>query len=144
MFFRHRPPHQATFDERLAAARKAGFSAAPQPDGKICLTRDGVAAVVENAAGSPRLASPAGVVVGGEISRLVDGGYQKFLDTPSGKRLAATAEHLRAVHHFQEDLRQALGLESLYNESLGTVSQLYLYDRVEDRDRGVPRRPWES
>jgi hypothetical protein len=31
----------------------------------------------------------------------------------------------------------------LYNESLGTVSTFYLYDRVQDRDRGVPKRAWE-
>ena len=53
------------------------------------------------------------------------------------------AEELKGVHEFQEDLREALGLESLYNESLGTVSTQYLYDRVKDRDRGAPKRPWE-
>jgi hypothetical protein len=34
-------------------------------------------------------------------------------------------------------------MESLYNESLGTVSTFYMYDRVKDRDRGVPKRAWE-
>ena len=38
---------------------------------------------------------------------------------------------------------QAVGEISLYNEALGTVSTLYLYDRVKDRDRGVPKRAWE-
>ena len=56
---------------------------------------------------------------------------------------AALASELKAVHAFQEDLREALGLVSLYNESLGTVSTEYLYDRVQGRDRGVPKRPWE-
>jgi hypothetical protein len=37
-----------------------------------------------------------------------------------------------------------LGQESYYNESLGTVSTFYLYDRVKDRDRGVPKRVWED
>ena len=32
----------------------------------------------------------------------------------------------------------------LYNESLGTVSTFYLYDRVKDRDKGVPKRVWEQ
>jgi hypothetical protein len=39
-----------------------------------------------------------------------------------------------------------LGLPSLYNESLGTVSESYHYDRIEDRDKAVvdrPKRPWE-
>jgi hypothetical protein len=54
------------------------------------------------------------------------------------------ASDLKLIHNFQEDLREALGLTSLYNESLGTVSNQYLYDRVVDRDRGVPVRPWEQ
>jgi len=43
----------------------------------------------------------------------------------------------------QEDLREALGQISLYNEALGTVSTFYLYDRVRNRDKGVPKRAWE-
>ena len=80
----------------------------------------------------------------GGIGKLVDGGYQKFFLAPGGQKKPAHASELKAVHEFQEDLREALGLVSLYNESLGTVSTEYLYDRVQDRDRGVPRRPWQS
>jgi hypothetical protein len=43
-------------------------------------------------------------------------------------------------------LKEALSLPSLYNESLGTVSEVYQYDRVENRDQAVvdrPKRPWE-
>ena len=39
-----------------------------------------------------------------------------------------------------------MGLPSLYNESLGTVSESYQYDRIEDRDKAPvdrPKRPWE-
>ena len=35
---------------------------------------------------------------------------------------------------------------SLYNESLGTVSDRYVYDRVADRDQPEatrPKRPWQ-
>ena len=53
------------------------------------------------------------------------------------------AGELQAIHEFQEDLREALGMDSLYNESLGTVYTFYQYDRVKDRDRGVPKRAWE-
>jgi hypothetical protein len=82
--------------------------------------------------------------MGGEIGVLVDGGFQKFFRTPSGRRKPALAGELRAIHDFDEDLKEALGLESYYNESLGTVSTFYLYDRVKDRDRGVPKRIWEE
>ena len=40
-------------------------------------------------------------------------------------------------------MKEALGQVSLYNEALGTVSTLYLYDRVKDRDKGVAKRAWE-
>jgi hypothetical protein len=85
----------------------------------------------------------AGMLIGDEIGALVDGGYQKFFRTPSGKNKPALADELKALHNFEEDLREGLGEESLYNESLGTVSTFYLYDRVKDRDAGVPRRVWE-
>ncbi|MBI1789923.1 MAG: hypothetical protein HYR60_20530 [Acidobacteria bacterium] len=106
------------------------------------VTRDGCAAVVEKGV-PPRVAGRAGILLGGAIATLVDGGFQKFFQSPDGKRKPALAGELRAIHEFQEDLCEALGLISLYNESLGTVSTQYLYDRVKDRDRGVPRRPWE-
>jgi hypothetical protein len=51
------------------------------------------------------------------------------------------------MHSFSEELKEALGLTSLYNESLGTVSESYHYDRVKDRDlpeKSRPKRPWES
>jgi hypothetical protein len=43
-------------------------------------------------------------------------------------------------------LKVGLGLPSLYNESLGTVSESYHYDRIENRDQATvdrPKRPWE-
>lgn len=85
----------------------------------------------------------AGMAMGGEIGALVDGGFQKFFRTPSGKSRPALAGDLKALHEFEEDLKEALGQESYYNQSLGTVSTFYLYDRVKDRDRGVPKRVWE-
>jgi len=54
---------------------------------------------------------------------------------------------LKAIHAFSEELREAMGAASLYNESLGTVSDRYVYDRVKDRDEPPPQRPqrpWEG
>jgi hypothetical protein len=93
--------------------------------------------------GSVTRAGRAGIRMGDEIGALVDGGFQKFFRTPSGKSKPALAEELKALHDFEEDLKEALGQESLYNESLGTVSTFYLYDRVKDRDLGGPKRAWE-
>jgi len=53
---------------------------------------------------------------------------------------------LKALHSFSEELKEALGLPSVYNESLGTVSESYQYDRIVDRDKPQAerkKRPWE-
>ena len=70
-----------------------------------------------------------GWVLGGEISRILDRGYQKFLKT-SKLEIPATADHLRAIHQFAQELDAATGGTELYNEALGTTSDVYLYDRV--------------
>ena len=107
------------------------------------MSRGWCAVVLDFGEVAPRVVEPAGVVMSGEIGALVDGGFQKFFQTPTGKRKPALAADLHGLHDFQEDLREALGQDSLYNESLGTVSTLYLYDRVKDRDKGVAKREWE-
>lgn len=143
MFFRRETPKQVTFDQRMDDLRKAGFVVSPAQAGRVMVTRDGCAAELENDAGAPRVVERAGIQMSGGIGKLVDGGFQKFFRTADGRQKPALASELKAIHGFQEDLREALGLVGLYNESLGTVSTQYLYDRVKDRDRGVPRRPWE-
>jgi len=143
MFFRRERPKQITFDQRLEDLRRAGFLVSPAADGRVMVTRDCYAAVLEDNAGAPRVVERAGIRMPGGIGKLVDEGFQKFFLAPDGRKKPALASELKAIHHFEEDLREALGLVSLYNESLGTVSTQYLYDRVKDRDRGVPKRPWE-
>ena len=143
MFFRREPPKQITFDQRMESLQKAGFVTSPAPAGRVMVTRDCYAAVLEDNAGAPRVVERAGILMPGGIGKLVDEGFQKFFMTPDGRKKPALASELKAIHEFQEDLREALGLVSLYNESLGTVSTQYLYDRVKDRDSGVPKRPWE-
>jgi hypothetical protein len=81
--------------------------------------------------------TPPGWVLRGKISRLVDRGNQKLFETPTA-RIAATADALKSIHRFSEELREAIGEPSLYNESLGTVSNSYLYDRVKGREPEVP------
>lgn len=97
--------------------RKYGCAAeiAPAPDGTTLV-----------------LARP-GWLLNGQIARLVDRGYQKFLKTPK-LEIPATADHLRSIHEFSEELKEASGGTSLYNESLGTTSDRYVYDRVKGRE----------
>jgi hypothetical protein len=143
MFFRRVKPREISFEERLDMLKQAGFTV--QVSGsRAKIMRDGIAAVLEEGPdGAPRVVERAGIAMGDAIGVLVDGGFQKFFRTPDGRKKPALADELKAIHNFQEGLRERLDMVSLYNESLGTVSTQYLYDRVENRDRGVPKRPWE-
>lgn len=142
--FARRPRHtEPTFQDRLDNLKRAGFTVTPRPDGTVVVARGECAVALRESGGEVRRAELGGILMGGEIASLVDGGYQKFFRTPSGKTKPALASELKALHDFEEDLKEGLGLETLYNEALGTVSTYYLYDRVKDRDRGVPKRVWE-
>jgi hypothetical protein len=143
MFFRNAKPHQWNFEERLSDLKQYKFES--RVEGKrATVTRGGYGAVVEDLGNGKVNPGKPGLVVGSEIAILVNGGYQMFLATPSGKQLPAQADQLKAIHAFDEDLREGLGLTSLYNLSLGTVSADHLYDRVEDRDAPAHPRPWEK
>jgi hypothetical protein len=143
MFFRRERPKNPTFADRLENLRKAGFTVSPPAGGKVRVSRGDCAIDLKDAGDTVHSDGAAGVPMGDEIGALVDGGFQKFFQTPSGKKKPALAEELKALHDFEEDLKEALGQQSYYNEALGTVSTFYLYDRVKDRDRGVARRAWE-
>jgi len=142
MFFRNKKIKIPTFEDRMDTLRGLGFKV-DRDGGKATVSKLGCAAVIEDVRGSAPNAGKAGVVIGKEIGLLVNGGFQMFLMTPGGRRVPALAAHLKALHDFQEDLKEGLGLTSLYNESLGTTSDRHLYDRVRDRDAGVPKRVWE-
>ena len=137
-----------TFDEALAWLREHGFDVleAPGTNGRVFLRKYNVSAAIQKTPedGVKIFAYP-GYPIGSEISKLVNRGYQQFMKT-SKTEIPATAEHLKALQSFTEELKEALGLPSLYNESLGTVSEAYHYDRIEDRDKPAvsrPKRPWE-
>lgn len=144
MFFRREAVKKTTFSDYLDKARKARFTVEASTGGLQKVSRDGVAALLQDVSDAPpEFAESPGIVVGSEIARLVDGGFQKFIQTPSGKKRAALAKDLVAIHDFEEDLRAVLGMANTYNLSLGTVSNQYIYDRVEDRDHPVGSQPWK-
>jgi hypothetical protein len=144
MFFRREHPKNATFQERLSQLQSQGFTVKPQSGSVVRVSRDICAVDLSERDNTVHISERAGIAMGNEIGMLVDGGFQKFFRTPSGKTKPALAEELKALHDFEEDLKEGLGQQSYYNESLGTVSTFYLYDRVKDRDRGVPKRVWET
>lgn len=143
MFFRRERTKILSFEDHLSKARAAGFSVSSSGAGTR-IERNGIACVARpGEADVPRIVERPGVMMGNEIGALTDGGFQKFFRTPSGKSKPALAEELKAIHDFQEDLREALGLTSPYNEALGTISNKYLYDRVEGRDQAPTHKPWQ-
>ena len=78
------------------------------------------------------------IMLNGRFTRLWDAGYQKFLLTDDGAKVPARAQHLANLRKFNEELRTALGVPTFYNEALGSVSQLSVYDRVKGRSGDVP------
>jgi hypothetical protein len=137
-----------TYEDALSWLREHGFDLleAPGTQGRVFLKKYNVSAAIQkNGDDAVKIFAYPGYLIGSEISKLVNRGYQQFLKTAKTE-VPATADHLKALQQFTEELKEGLGLPSLYNESLGTVSESYQYDRVVDRDKPPtekPKRPWE-
>lgn len=78
------------------------------------------------------------IMLNGQFTRLWDAGYQKFLLTDEGLKFPALASHLEGLRKFNEELRTSLGVPTFYNEAIGSVSQISVYDRVKGRIGDVP------
>ncbi len=131
-----------TFDEVLAALGSERFDVSPATEGanrsagayRVSKGQCAAEIAPSKEAGKPaRLMTQGGWLLGGEIAHVLDRGYQKFLKT-SKLEIPATADHLRAIHQFDEDLMAATGGQVLYNQAMGTTSDSYLYDRVKGRE----------
>src|SRR6202048_5010710 len=137
-----------TYEEALAWLREHGFDVptAPATNGRVFLRKYNVSAAIQKGPDDTvKIFAYPGYLIGSEISKLINRGSQQFLKT-SKTEIPGTADHLKALQSFSEELKEALGLPSLYNESLGTVSESYQYDRIQDRDKAAvdrPKRPWE-
>jgi len=139
--------HQLDFEQTIKQLEAHGFAATADSNmtGAMLVTKHGAGAVLVAAPGAPAaFAVGPGIVVRGEVGRLLDRGYQKFIKT-SQFEIPATAAQLQAIHAFSEELKQVSGSISLYNESLGTTSDLYQYDRLKGREAEpvAGHRPWE-
>src|SRR5438309_1819897 len=127
MFFRREKIRQRTFSELVEGLKQFGFTTQLQGSGAAKVSKLGCAAMLTDTGKDHPDVGKAGIAVGDEIGLLVDGGYQKFFLTPSGHKIPALAVHLKAIHDFQEDLKEGLGITSLYNQSLGTTCDLHYY-----------------
>ena len=145
------------FEQTLETLRARSFDVAlcAEVAGGVLVSKHGAGAVLvalpqfkgqaksQNA--SVAFAVAPGVLAGGHVARLLDRGHQKFIKTPQFE-IPATSTHLHAIHRFTEELKLLLGAVDLYNEALGTTSDLYVYDRLAGRETAqpAPERPWEQ
>lgn len=144
-----RKPSNPNFEQMLDILRAHCFDVAPYAGvaGGVLVTKHGAAAVLaasqDKNAAAAFVESP-GALVGGKVARLLDRGYQKFIKTPQFE-LPASASQLQGIHLFSEELKQLTGAISLYNESLGTTSDVYEYDRLQGREavQTASAHPWE-
>jgi hypothetical protein len=131
---------QRSFNDVLGLLGGQRFDVAPAQEGAkrtpnaFQVRKYGCAAEIAAAPdGTVEILARPGWLLNGEIARLLDRGYQKFIKT-SKLEIPASADHLRAIHEFTEELNEAIGATSLYNQALGTTSNVYHYDRVKGRD----------
>ena len=134
-----------TFAAATQSLTSMGFTLQDLSGGNVLARKNGCAAILAPANGgkTAAIAVAPGLVVNGELARLIDRGYQKFFKTADAQ-IPALPETMSAVAHFENEMRFACGIPSLYNESLGSVSDRYLYDRIWYRDQGRQPKPWET
>ena len=137
-------PRQRTYNEVISQLRSLQFEVQDVAGaaGQTRISKYGCSIVLERAQNEAglRMAVRPGPVIGGEIAYLVDRGFQKFFHT-SKSEFPATAEQLKTLHRFVEEIKEIAGSVTLYNEALGTVSDAYLYDRVKGNDVPESERP---
>jgi hypothetical protein len=143
-----RKSKNVNFEQTLDLLRAHSFDVAPytQVAGSVLVSKHGAGAVLVPVKDGPAafVVAP-GALLGGEVARLLDRGYQKFIRTAQYE-IPATATQLQSIHKFADELKQLTGAINLYNESLGTTSDLYEYDRLKGREalQPDPPSPWET
>lgn len=143
MFFKHEKPVVVAFSNQLEQLKSAGFTVSDAHSSSALVVRDRYAALLKQDTKGAAAIQASGLALQGEVAELTDLGYQKIFRTAGGKCVPAVAEHLHGLHEFAEDLRELLGLTSLYNEGLGTTNEKHLYDRITARDAGHQPKPWQ-
>ena len=78
MFFRREKSLTVTFDQTISNLKQFGFETHAESAGRVRVSRQSCAAMVESKNGSPAVGK-AGVLIGNEIAQLVHGGYKMFL-----------------------------------------------------------------
>ena len=101
---------QRNYDDTVNWLRDHGFDLieAPGTQSRVFLKKYNSSAAIEKSDdGGVKIFAYPGYLVGSEISKLVNRGYQQFLKT-SKTEVPATADHLKSLHQFTEELKEAL------------------------------------
>ncbi len=133
-------PDYNTSMERL---KNAGFVVTECGENRVLIGKNGCGAMLERSpSGELRFIARPGLLRGDRIAHLLDRGFQKFWQD-EGRSIPALAGQLKALHDFDEELNAAIGLTTLYNQALGTVSARYVYDRMEGREGPKRHKPFD-
>ncbi len=142
-----RKSRHPNFDQTLELLRAHSFDVASFAEiaGGMVVSKHGAGAVLVAEGDAAAYAVSPGALENGEVARLLDRGYQKFIKT-SQYEIPATASQLHSIHAFSEELKELTGEISLYNESLGTTGDVYQYDRLQGREAepAEPVEPWQQ
>ncbi len=113
---------------------QAGFTVAMAVDGRVEVKKSCCSAFIGNDGGKAIYLQPPYFVVQGLRCELEDRGYQKFwFAKAENRRFPIRKTDLEVLHRFDEEVRFALGLTSLYNEALGSTNARTVYDRLDGR-----------
>src|SRR5438045_9781423 len=107
---------QRSYEDALSWLREHGFDLieAPGTQGRVFLKKYNVSAAIQkNGPEGVKIFAYPGYLIGSEISKLINRGYQQFLKTAKTE-VPATADHLKALQQFTDELTERLGLTSLY------------------------------
>ena len=99
---------QRTYEDAVAWLREHGFDLieAPGTQARVFLKKYNVSAAIQKTDdGGVKIFAYPGYLVGGEISKLINRGYQQFLKTTKTE-VPATADHLKALHDFAEEMKK--------------------------------------
>ena len=95
---------ERTYEDAVSWLRDHGFDLieAPGTQNRVFVKKYNVSAAIQkNGDDHVKIFAYPGYLIGGEISKLVNKGYQQFLKTAKTE-VAATADHLKALHQFTE------------------------------------------
>jgi hypothetical protein len=140
---------QKTYEDAVSWLRDHGFDLieAPGAQTRVFLKKYNCSAAIQKTDdGGAKIFAYPGYMIGSEISKLVNRGYQQFHEDDENR----SAGHGRPPESAAAVLRRterSAGTAQPLQRIARHVSESYHYDRIKDRDEPEverPKRPWET